>query len=55
MNSLPFFRKRILKSAIALILCLGTNQQIDAQGGFYNTTPPPTTARPSVDLLRATF
>ncbi|MCQ9633442.1 glycerophosphodiester phosphodiesterase family protein [Chryseobacterium sp. WG14] len=55
MNSLKLFRRRILKSAVALILYLGTNQHIQAQGGFYNTTPPPTTARPSVDLLRATL
>ena len=54
MNSKPFFSKRILRSSLALLLYLGTNLHIQAQG-FYTTTPPPTTARPSVDKLRETL
>lgn len=54
MKLLTFFRNGILKSSFALILYVGTNQHVHAQG-FYTTTPPPTTARPSLDKLRATL
>ncbi|ROI05858.1 MULTISPECIES: glycerophosphodiester phosphodiesterase family protein [unclassified Chryseobacterium] len=54
MNLLPFFKEGILKGSMAFILLLAASECILAQG-FYTTTPPPTTARPSLDVLRATL
>jgi glycerophosphoryl diester phosphodiesterase len=54
MNTKTFFRKKILKSTIALAVCLGAHEYTKAQG-FYTTTPNPRTTRPSLDKLRATL